>query len=70
MRTPNVAETTPPGPSLAAQEASRRNGRNSRGPKTAKGKAMSARNAMKHGLRSTRPILPEGLCQIGVAGCR
>ena len=29
------------------------------GPKTAKGKAASSRNAIKHGLRSDAPVIPE-----------
>lgn len=65
MRTRSVArrERSP-----AAQEASRRNGSLSRGPRSAKGKRRSARNAVKHGLRGcsilTRDAMPNWLAEI------
>jgi hypothetical protein len=40
--------------------ASRANGLKSRGPKTAEGKAISRRNALKHGMAGEGVVLPEG----------
>jgi hypothetical protein len=46
--------------SPARAEASRKNGAKSRGPKTPDGKARSAQNALKHGLRAEKHIVVAG----------
>jgi len=47
--------------SEAAREASRRNGRLSKGPQTVLGRQISARNSFKHGLRGRLSTEPEFL---------
>jgi hypothetical protein len=51
-----MADLPPPN---AKTLASRRNGAGSQGPKTATGKARSARNALRHGLRARKLVLLE-----------
>lgn len=43
---------------LAKVEANRRNGQQSTGPRTAEGKAVVSRNATRHGIFATVPVIP------------
>jgi hypothetical protein len=53
--------------SSARAEASRKNGAKSRGPKTEEGKARSAQNALKHGMRAQKYlVLPEDAHEFAV----
>src|SRR5258708_13005258 len=50
-------------------EARRNNGKLSKGPKTAEGKATSSRNSVRHGFRSRNPLVP-GECEEELASFR
>jgi len=58
MSTVAPAGASPPRRSPAQSEASRRNGARSRGPVSPEGKARASRNALRHGLCSTRSLAP------------
>lgn len=56
--TRSASKSTPSRSSPAKVAANRRNGAMSRGPVTEPGKAISGRNAIKHGLCAAIPVLP------------
>jgi hypothetical protein len=56
----NVAASLAALLSPARAEASRKNGAESKGPKTPEGKARASRNALKHGLRAEHHVVVEG----------
>jgi hypothetical protein len=55
--------------SNARTEASRKNGAKSRGPKTVEGRARSAQNVLKHGMRAARHIVLTHESAVEFHGC-